>query len=189
MSASSVVGAFDPRDDCDPKFLLGVLRATARQFSRDQCTDLAAALTYYSVLSLFPAVLAVVSLLGVFGQGQSTVDAVLQIVSDLGPSSAVETLKEPVQQHVEAPAAGFALIAGIAGALWSASGYLVAFGRALNRMYEVEEGRPVWKLRPTMLLVTVTALALIGCAAVMLAVSGPVSHERSEMRVGRVIPR
>ncbi|MER7560916.1 YihY/virulence factor BrkB family protein [Streptomyces sp. NPDC050698] len=152
------------------------MRATARQFSRDQCTDLAAALTYYSVLSLFPAVLAVVSLLGVFGQGQSTVDAVLQIVSDLGPSSAVETLKEPVQQHVEAPAAGFALIAGIAGALWSASGYLVAFGRALNRMYEVEEGRPVWKLRPTMLLVTVTALALIGCAAVMLAVSGPVAR-------------
>jgi membrane protein len=68
---------------------------TTRQFSRDQCTDLAAALTFYSVLSLFPAILAVVSL-GVFGQGQSTVDAVLQIVSVLGPSSAVETLKEPV---------------------------------------------------------------------------------------------
>ncbi len=93
------------------------------------------------MLSLFPAILAVVSL-GVFGQGQSTVDAVLQIVSVLGPSSAVQTLKEPVQQLVHAPVAGFALTAGIAGALWSASGYVGALGRALNRMDEVEEGRP-----------------------------------------------
>ncbi|MBX9152190.1 YihY/virulence factor BrkB family protein [Rhodococcus qingshengii] len=175
----------DPRKPQSPTELtkrswIYVLRATARQFSRDQCADLAAALTYYSVLSLFPAILAVVSLLGVFGQGQSTVDAVLQIVSDLGPSSAVETLKEPVQQLVEASAAGFALIAGIAGALWSASGYVGAFGRAMNRMYEVEEGRPVWKLRPTMLLVTVMALTLIGCAAVMLAVSGPVARAIGE---------
>lgn len=171
----------DPRKPQSPTELkksswVYVVRATTRQFSRDQCTDLAAALTYYAVLSLFPAILAVVSLLGVFGQGQSTVDAVLQIVGDLGPSSAVDTLREPIQQLVQAPAAGFALIAGIAGALWSASGYVGAFGRAMNRMYEVEEGRPVWKLRPVMLLVTVVALALIGCAAVMLAVSGPVAR-------------
>lgn len=65
----------------------------------------------------------------------------------------METLKEPVQQLVNTPAAGFALTAGIAGASWSASGYLLAFGRALNRMYEVEEGRPVWKLRSTILLI------------------------------------
>ncbi|MGG7105074.1 YhjD/YihY/BrkB family envelope integrity protein [Rhodococcus sp. 24CO] len=171
----------DPRKPQSPTELkksswVYALRATARQFSRDQCTDLAAALTYYAVLSLFPAILAVVSLLGVFGQGQSTVDAVLQIIGDLGPSSAVDTLREPIQQLVQAPAAGFALIAGIAGALWSASGYVGAFGRAMNRMYEVEEGRPVWKLRPVMLLVTIVALALIGCAAVMLAVSGPIAR-------------
>ncbi|MGA9872196.1 MAG: YhjD/YihY/BrkB family envelope integrity protein [Rhodococcus sp. (in: high G+C Gram-positive bacteria)] len=152
-----------------------VAKKTAREFSRDQCTDLAAALTYYAVLSLFPAILAIVSLLGVFGQGQATVDGVLQVVSDLGPSTAVDTLRGPIEQLVQAPAAGFALVTGIAGALWSASGYVGAFGRAMNRMYEVEEGRPVWKLRPVMLLVTLVALTLIACAAAMLAISGPIA--------------
>ncbi|MFI7172267.1 YhjD/YihY/BrkB family envelope integrity protein [Rhodococcoides fascians] len=166
--------AESPTELTKPSWMFG-LRKTAREFSRDQCTDLAAALTYYAVLSLFPAVLAIVSLLGVFGQGQSTVDGVLQIVSDLGPSSAVDTLRGPIEQLVDAPAAGFALVTGIAGALWSASGYVGAFGRAMNRMYEVEEGRPVWKLRPLLLLVTLVALLLIACAAVMLAVSGPVA--------------
>ncbi|MYR08556.1 YihY family inner membrane protein [Gordonia sp. SID5947] len=152
-----------------------VLRKCAREFSRDQCTDLAAALTYYAVLSLFPALLAMVSLLGIFGQGQKTVDSVLQLVDDLGPSSAVDTLRGPVQQLVEAPSAGFALVIGLAGALWSASGYVGAFGRAMNRMYEVDEGRPVWKLRPLMLGVTLLALVMAAAVAVMVAVSGPIA--------------
>ena len=152
-----------------------VLRKTVREFSRDQCTDLAAALTYYAVLSLFPALLAMVSLLGLFGQGQKTTDAVLKIIDDLGPSSAVDTLRGPVQQLVSAPSAGFALILGLAGALWSASGYVGAFGRAMNRMYEVDEGRPIWKLRPIMLLVTLIALIMVAAIGLMLAVSGPVA--------------
>ncbi|EME23097.1 YihY/virulence factor BrkB family protein [Rhodococcus triatomae] len=152
-----------------------VVRASAREFSRDQCTDLAAGLTYYAVLSLFPALLALVALLGVFGKGQETVDGVLEIVADLGPSDAVDTLREPIQQLVTTPTAGFALVLGLAGALWSASGYVGAFGRALNRIYEIDEGRPVWKLRPAMLLVTLVALLLVGLAALMLTVSGPVA--------------
>ncbi|WP_186628991.1 YhjD/YihY/BrkB family envelope integrity protein [Rhodococcus sp. BP22] len=175
----------DPRKPQSPAELtkpswLFVVRKTAREFSRDQCTDLAAALTYYAVLSLFPAMLAVVSLLGVFGQGQATVDGVLEVVGDLGPSSAVDTLRGPIEQLVQAPAAGFALVTGLLGALWSASGYVGAFGRAMNRMYEVDEGRPVWKLRPIMLLVTLIALTLLACAAVMLALSGPVAKAVGE---------
>ncbi|WP_328812602.1 YihY/virulence factor BrkB family protein [Rhodococcus sp. NBC_00297] len=163
-----------PTDLTKPSFMY-VLRKTAREFSKDQCTDLAAALTYYAVLSLFPALLAVVSLLGVFGQGERTVTAVLDIVSDLGPSSAVDTLRGPVEQLVQAPTAGLALIIGLAGALWSASGYVGAFGRAMNRMYEVDEGRPIWKLRPVMLVVTLVGLICIAAAGLMLAVSGPVA--------------
>ncbi|MDQ1201053.1 YihY/virulence factor BrkB family protein [Rhodococcus sp. SORGH_AS_0303] len=163
-----------PTDLTTPSFFY-VLRKTAREFSKDQCTDLAAALTYYAVLSLFPALLAVVSLLGVFGQGERTVTAVLDIVSDLGPSSAVDTLRGPVEQLVQAPTAGLALIIGLAGALWSASGYVGAFGRAMNRMYEVDEGRPIWKLRPVMLVVTLVGLICIAAAGLMLAVSGPVA--------------
>ncbi|KOS56012.1 YhjD/YihY/BrkB family envelope integrity protein [Rhodococcus rhodochrous] len=153
-----------------------VLRKTAREFSDDECTDLAAGLTYYAVLSLFPALLVVVSLLGVFGQGGTTVDTVLQLVEDLGPTDAVNTLRGPVEQLVQAPTAGLALILGIAGALWSASGYVGAFGRAMNRIYEIEEGRPIWKLRPWMLLITALALIAMGATALMLVVSGPIAR-------------
>ncbi|KAF0965251.1 YihY/virulence factor BrkB family protein [Rhodococcus sp. T7] len=171
----------DPRKPDSPADLTKpswwyVVRKTAHEFTRDQCTDLAAALTYYAVLSLFPALLALVSLLGVFGQGQRTTDAVLQMVDDLGPSSAVDTLRDPIAQLVETPTAGMALVLGLLGAVWSASGYIGAFGRAMNRMYEVEEGRPVWKLRPLMLAVTVAGLVLVATAAAMLALSGPVAR-------------
>ncbi|ORM33815.1 YihY/virulence factor BrkB family protein [Williamsia sp. 1135] len=165
----------DSPTDLTKHSLWFVLRKTAREFSRDQCTDLAAALTYYAVLSLFPALLALVSLLGLFGQGQKTTDAVLKMVDDLGPSSAVDTLRGPIEQLVAAPSAGFALVLGLVGALWSASGYVGAFGRAMNRMYEIEEGRPIWKLRPVMLLVTLVALVMAAAVALMLAVSGPIA--------------
>lgn len=171
----------DPRKPDSPTDLtkpsaLYVLRKTAREFSHDQCTDLAAALTYYAVLSLFPAVLVMVSLLGVFGQGKRTTDALLDLVSDVAPGSTVDTLRPTVQQLVESPSAGFALVIGILTALWSASGYVGAFGRAMNRIYEVDEGRPVWKLRPLQLVLTFAAL--IGAALVlfMVAVSGPVAE-------------
>ena len=163
-----------PTDLSNPSIFY-VLRKTAREFSTDQCTDLAAALTYYAVLSLFPALVVVVSLLGVFGQGQRTTDAVLQIVGELGPASAVDTLRMPIQQLVESPSAGFALIVGILGAVWSASGYVGAFSRALNRIYEVAEGRPVWKLRQIQLLLTLVGLTLAAAVAFMLAVSGPIA--------------
>ncbi|MCG5431027.1 YihY/virulence factor BrkB family protein [Mycobacterium sp. MYCO198283] len=153
-----------------------VLRRTVREFTDDQCTDLAAALTYYAVLSLFPALVAMVSLLGVFGQGQRTTDAVLQIVDDVAPSSALDTLRQPIQQLVESPQAGLGLILGIAGALWSASGYVGAFGRAMNRMYEIPEGRPIWKLRPLQLVLTLAGIVSVAVVALMLAVSGPVAR-------------
>lgn len=180
QSAQPAPDPNDPRKPDSPTDLTKpsvyfVVRKVFREFSKDQCTDLAAALTYYAVLSLFPALLALVSLLGIFGQGEKTVDAVLQMVDDLGPSSAVDTLRGPVEQLVDAPSAGFALVIGLLGALWSASGYVGAFGRAMNRMYEVDEGRPIWKLRPQMLLVTLAALLMAAAVGLMLAVSGPIA--------------
>jgi membrane protein len=168
-------GKPDSPTDLTKRSALYVVRKTAREFSKDQCTDLAAALTYYAVLSIFPALVVIVSLLGVFGQGERTTDAVLQIVGDLAPGSTVDTLRAPIEQLVESSSAGFALIAGIVGALWSASGYIGAFGRAMNRIYEIDEGRPVWKLRPLQLVLTLGALVAAAAAALMLAVSGPVA--------------
>ncbi|CAJ1497619.1 YihY/virulence factor BrkB family protein [[Mycobacterium] burgundiense] len=171
----------DPRKPDSPTDLTKssfryALRKTLREFQQDQCTDLAAALTYYAVLAVFPAVLAVVSLLGVFGQGQRTTDAMLDIAGDLVPASIVDTLRPTIQQLVEAPSAGIALLIGVATAVWSASGYIGAFGRAMNRIMEIDEGRPVWKLRPTQLLLTMTALVMVAVVGFMLAISGPVAE-------------
>lgn len=152
------------------------LRQTVSQFARDQCTDLAAALTYYAVLSLFPALLVMMSLLGVFGQGRRTADAVLGIVDDVSPGAAVDVLRQPIEQLVNAPSAGFTLVAGVLGAVWSASGYVGAFGRAMNRIYGVPEGRPAWKLRLQQLLLTFAGLIAAAVAAFLLAVSGPVAE-------------
>ena len=152
------------------------LKKTLREFSKDQCTDLAAALTYYAVLALFPALLAIVSLLGVFGQGQKTVDALLGIVSDLGQGQVVDTLRPVVTNLVQNQSAGVTLVIGVLTALWSASGYVGAFSRAMNRMYAIDEGRPFWKLRPMQMVVTVAAVLLICLVAVALVVSGPLAQ-------------
>ena len=149
---------------------------TVREFTADQCTDLAAALTYYGVLAVFPALLAFVSLLSLFGDPQQTTDGLLDLVGGLVPSSTLEAVREPLESITSAPAAGLALLIGIAGALWSASGYVGAFARAMNRIYAIQEGRPVWKLRPITLGVTVVAILVAVVAAVLLAVSGPIAE-------------
>lgn len=171
----------DPRKPDSPTDLTKpsiwfALRKTVREFSTDQCTDLAAALTYYAVLSVFPALVVVVSLLGVFGQGKTTTDAILQIVGEVGPSSGVDVLRSPIEQLVQSPTAGLTLVIGIVGAVWSASGYIGAFGRAMNRIYEIDEGRPVWKLRPLQLVLTLVGLVVVAMAAFLLAVSGPLAE-------------
>jgi membrane protein len=150
------------------------------EFRRDECTDLAAALTYYAVLSLFPALLAMIALLGVFGQGESTTDTLLELIDRIGQDDAVDQLREPITQMTETNAAGFAFVLGLVGAVWSASGYVGAFGRAMNKIYEVDEGRPFWKLRPLNLAVTVVAVLLAAVVLLGLVVSGPFADELGE---------
>ncbi|MGW9405255.1 YihY/virulence factor BrkB family protein [Arthrobacter sp. NPDC055585] len=153
-----------------------IFKKTAREFSKDQCTDLAAALTYYTVLSLFPGLLAMVSILGLVGQAETTTDAMLDYLRGFAPAEAVTVLEGPIEQLTSSRGAGLALFVGIAGAVWSASGYVGAFGRAMNRIYEVEEGRPIWKLRPLQLLVTLIMILLAASLLIMLVVSGPIAE-------------
>ncbi len=150
------------------------------EFRRDECTDLAAGLTYYAVLSLFPALLALVSLLGVFGQGQETTDTLLELVERIGQEDAVDQLRDPIRQMTENDTAGLALVLGLVGALWSASGYIGAFGRAMNKIYEVDEGRPFWKLRPINVAITVVAVVLAAVVLLGLVVTGPFARELGE---------
>ena len=150
------------------------------EFRRDDCPDMAAALTYYAVLSLFPALLAMISLLGVFGQGESTTDALLELVERIGQGDAVDQLRGPITQMTETNVAGFALVFGVLGALWSASGYVGAFGRAMNKVYEVDEGRPFWKLRPLNLAITVVSVLLAAMVLLGLVLTGPFADELGE---------
>jgi membrane protein len=171
----------DPRKPDDLTDLTGpsrkfILKNTVREFMDDECTDIAAALTYYAVLSLFPALLALVSLLGVFGQGQQTTNLLLDMVRQIGQDQAINTIRPVINQLTQSTGAGFTLVAGILLALWSASSYVQAFGRAMNEVYEIDEGRPIWKLRPWMLLVTAVLLVLAALTAIALVVSGPVAE-------------
>lgn len=166
----------DSLDDLTKRSWKYVLRKTVREFSSDQCTDIAAALTYFAVLSIFPGMIAIFSLLGVFGQGQAASDAVLDIIDQVAPGDTADTIRGPIEQIANSPAAGFALVTGILLAIWSASGYVGAFTRAMNRIYEIDEGRPFWKLKPVQLLVTISAIVLLVIAAMILVVSGPVTE-------------
>lgn len=159
-----------------------VVRRTAAEFSRDQCTDLAAALTYYSVLSIFPAAIALVSLLGVVGESERTLDAALDILQPLLSDAVLEFVEGVLRQVTQTDSAGPALAIGLAVALWSASGYVGAFSRAMNRIYDVEEGRPWWMLRPVMLVLTVVVLVLLLSLVLVLVLSGPVAES-----VGRAL--
>ncbi|QIG38258.1 YihY/virulence factor BrkB family protein [Microbacterium sp. 4R-513] len=151
-----------------------VVKKTLREFSDDQCTDIAAGLTYFAVLALFPALIAVFSILGVIGQGESAAEAITGIIQSFAPDAA-DALDGPLSDIANSPGAGFALISGIVLAIWAASGYVGAFSRAMNRIYEIEEGRPFWKLKPAQLLVTVIGIVMIAIAAIILVVSGPVA--------------
>ena len=159
-----------------------VLRKTLHEFTEDQCTDLAAALTYYAVLSIFPAMLALISVLGVLGQADKAVTTVEDTLKPLLSEQTLQVVKTALEQVADSQGAGVALIVGVLVALWSASGYVGAFGRAMNKIYEIDEGRPFWKLRPVMLFLTLIAVILAAVALLLLIVSGPVAES-----IGNVI--
>jgi len=152
------------------------LKRTLGEFKEDNLTDWAAALTYYGVLAMFPALIALVSIVGLVFSPQEVTKALTDVVGQLGPKSAVDTFKGPIESVTSSKSkAGVLLIVGILAALWSASGYVGAFMRASNVMYEVDEGRPFWKLRPLQMLVTLILVLLLALVAVSVIVSGPLA--------------
>jgi membrane protein len=153
-----------------------VLKRTIREFRDDNLTDWAAALTYYSVLSIFPGLAALVAILGLVGS-EGTINSLLEIIDDVGPDSAVDTFRGPVETVVNSnTGAGAALVISLAVALWTASGYVGAFIRASNSIYEVEEGRPFWKLRPLQVAVTLTMVLLLALVLVAIVLTGPLAN-------------
>jgi membrane protein len=159
----------------------GVLKRTVREFQHDNLTDWAAALTYYGVLSIFPGLLVLVSLLGLFGE--ATTQPLIDNLSAIAPGPVKEILTGAANGLQDSGnTAGVLAIVGLVGALWSASGYVGAFMRASNAIYDVPEGRPIWKTVPIRILVTIVTGLLIAVSALAVVFTGDLAEQ-----VGKLI--
>ena len=154
----------------------GVLKRTVSEFRADNVTDWAAALTYYGVLAIFPAIVALVSILGLIGP--SATQPLITNVGKLAPGSVHQILVSAIQnlQHSRG-AAGILFVVGIAGAVWSASGYIAAFMRASNAFYDIDEGRPIWMTLPVRTGVTLVLLVLLAISAIAVALTGGLARQ------------
>ncbi len=160
---------------------IGVLKRSAKGFSADNLTDWAAALTYYGIQAIFPALLALVSILGLIGK--SATEPLLQNLSKIAPGPAQQIFTHAIQNLQKSQgAAGVLVIVGIALALWSASSYVGAFMRASNAIYEIEEGRPFWLKRPLQMAVTFVLVLLLAVSAVAVVLTGGLATQ-----VGKVL--
>jgi membrane protein len=158
----------------------GVLKRSAKGFQRDNLSDWAAALTYRGVLCLAPGLLVLVSVLGLLGK--STSDKLLANVGDLAPGGVRSVIEQIVHNVQGRTSAGLAGLLALMVALWSASSYVAAFMRASNAIYEVGEGRPVWKTIPVRLAVTVIVVVLLVISAAIVVFTGPLAE-----RLGQAI--
>jgi len=157
------------------------VKRTFKGFQDHSVTDIAAALTYYAVLSLFPGLLALISIVGLFGDPQSTTETLTEIIRDVGPATASETFQGPIESLTRnRSSAGVLFVAGLAGAVYGASGYVGAFMRASNTIYGVREGRPFWKLRPLQIGVTLGMVLLLVVVIAGLVLSGPLAESVGE---------
>ncbi|MGI8749740.1 MAG: YihY/virulence factor BrkB family protein [Thermoleophilaceae bacterium] len=159
---------------------MGTLKRTFKEFSADNVTDWAAALTYYGVQAIFPAIIALVSIIGLIG-GNLT-QTLLDNVGTVAPGPAKDILTSVIKNLASSKgAAGIAFIVGVLLALNSASSYVAAFARASNSIYDVEEGRPVWKLKPQQIGIVLVLIILLVLIVVMVAVSGPLAKEAGKV--------
>jgi membrane protein len=154
----------------------GVLKRSVKEFREDNLTDWAAALTYYGILAIFPALLVLVSVLGLVGT--SATQPLIDNLGQVAPGPAQEILTDALRNlQGSQGAAGVLLVVGLLGALWSASGYVGAFIRASNQIYDIEEGRPIWKTLPLRVGLTLLLLVLIAVSAIGVVATGGIAEE------------
>jgi membrane protein len=156
--------------------VIGVLKRTFREFQEDNLTDWAAALTYYGVLAIFPALLVMVSVLGLIGT--SATQPLIDNIDSVAPGPAKQIFTDALKNLQDSQgAAGVFFVIGLLGALWSASGYIGAFMRASNVIYDIEEGRPIWKTLPMRVGLTVLLMLMTAVTAVGVTISGGLARQ------------
>jgi membrane protein len=165
----------DEPSDLPARSWWAILKRTVKEFRDDNLTDWAAALTYYGVMSLFPMLVVLVALLGLIGQ-QSTITTMIDSLRSAGLKDAASSVSGPLNEVVHHKGGAGALLGfGLLGSLWSASGYIGAFMRAMNAVYEVKEGRPFWRLRPLQVAITLAGVLVLSVVAIAVVVSGPIA--------------
>jgi membrane protein len=170
----------DSPTDLKARSWRGVLSRTVREFKEDNLTVWAAALTYYGILAIFPAIIALVSILGLIGP--SATQPLLDNVSQVAPGPAKDILTSTIQNlQNNRGSAGVMFFVGIALALWSASGYVASFMQAANAIYDIPEGRPIWKTVPVRLGVTVVLVALLAVSAVAVVLTGTLAKQAGDV--------
>lgn len=170
----------DSPTDLHKRSWRGVLKRTVREFKDDNLTDWAAALTYYGILSLFPGLLVLVSLLGLVGA--SATQPLIDNLGAVAPGQAKDIATSALEGLQRNRSTGGVLaVAGLALALWSASNYVGAFIRASNNIYEIGEGRPFWKVRPLQLGVTTVMVVLLALCALAVVVTGPLAESVGDL--------
>jgi membrane protein len=166
----------DKPSDLEGGSKVAVLKRTLTEFKDDNLTDWAAALTYYGVLAIFPALLALVSVLGLLGE--STTQSLIDNIEEAAPGPAQEIAVSAIENlQKNSGAAGVLFVVGLAVALWSASGYVAAFMRASNSIYDIGEGRPIYKTLPVRFGITVVLVVLLAVTAIAVAATGPLAQE------------
>ncbi|MGH2714812.1 MAG: YihY/virulence factor BrkB family protein [Thermoleophilaceae bacterium] len=154
----------------------GALKRTGKEFSEGNLTDWAAALTYYGVLAIFPALIVLVSILGLIGE--SATQPLIDNLGSVAPGPAQEIFTSAIENlEGSQGAAGVFFVIGILGAIWAASGYVAAFMRASNAIYDMPEGRPIWKTLPVRVGLTVLLMVLTVVSVVAVTVTGGLSEE------------
>ncbi len=159
---------------------VSVLKRTVREFQEDNLTDWAAALTYYSVLAIFPALIVLLSVLGLVGD--SATQPLIDNLEELAPGPAREIVMDAIRNLQSSQgSAGVLFVVGLAGALWSASGYVAAFMRASNSIYDIEEGRPIWTTLPVRVGLTVALLVLVAISAIAVVLTGGLAEQAGDL--------
>jgi membrane protein len=149
-------------------------------FMRHRGIDSAAALTFFATLSMFPAALTVVSAFAVVRDRERALDSIIGVIDEVATKSAVDTIRGPLTEFLSISSPGLALTVGLVIGLWSLSAYATAFGRAMNSVYEVQEGRQLWKFRGLMMLVTLVLIVAFAAITVILLATSPVAASVGE---------
>lgn len=180
MTPKDAAAEPDSPTDLPKPALRDVLKRARGEFKRDNLTDLAAALTYYGVLAIAPALVVLVAILGLIGR--DTTGQVVEQVQAIAPGSSADFVRTLINQaQANRTGAGLSAIVGLLIALWSASGYVAAFMRASNVIYDIPEGRPIWKTLPVRIGVTVLAVVVMVLSVVIVVVSGPVAQQMGDL--------